>query len=213
MNKNKVFCFGTSGGCLDALYLYKEIYKNTLEIFFLSNQHSIGEILYDHIVAGPFEFINNTKIEGAKFIYQCGSSENHIFRNVWFEKAIMNGMKPLTLISSLAYVNESASVGEGTIIYPGARIMANVNIGKNCIILPNAVINHDSIIGDYTIINSSCVINGYVKIGKNCYIGSSTSVKENVHILSKSTIGMCSLILESINKRGLYFGSPAKFIR
>lgn len=213
MNMNKVFCFGMSGGCLDAFYLYKEIYKNTREVFFLSNQHSVGDVLFDHIVSGPFEFINNSKIKGTEFIYQCGSSDNHISRNVWFDKAIMNGMRPITLISSLAYVHESVSVGEGTIIYPGAKIMANVNIGKNCIILPNAVISHDSIIGDFTIINSSCVINGNVKIGKNCYIGSSTSVKENVRILSKSTIGMCSLILDSIDKKGLYFGSPAKFIR
>lgn len=210
---NKVFCFGTSGGCLDAFYLYKEIYEDTHTILFLSNQHSCGDLLFDHIVHGPFESIYSPMVKNTHFVYQCGSSNNHISRNVWFEKAIVNGMIPLTLISPDAYVHKTALVGEGTIIYPGAKVMANTIIGKNCVILPNSVINHDTNIGDYSIINSSCVINGNVKIGKNCYIGSSTSIKENVEILSKTTIGMCSLILNSIKKRGLYYGTPAKLIR
>jgi len=210
---NKVFCFGTSGGCLDAFYLYKEIYKDSHEVLFLSNQHSSGDVLFEHIVHGPFESILSSITNNTHFVYQCGSSSNHISRSVWFEKAIVHGMTPITLISPEAYVHKTASIGEGAIIYPGVRVMANVIVGKNCIILPNSVVNHDANIGDYSIINSSCVINGGVKIGKNCYIGSSTSIKENVEILSKTTIGMCSLILKSLNKKGIYYGSPAKFIR
>ena len=82
--------------------------------------------------------------------------------------------------------------------------MRNVRIGENVIILPNSVINHDCIIGDFSIINSGVVLNGNVECGKNNYFGSSVNVREEVKIIDNCTIGMNALILNSINKPGVY---------
>ena len=210
---SKIFCFGTSGGCLDAFYLYKETFNEVCEFFFLSDEHISGDNLFGYEVAGPFEYINNFSVKGCQFIFQCGSVENHKTRHIWFKKAIEVGMIPATLISSDAYIHKTASIGRGSIIYPGVKIMTNAKVGENCIILPNTVVNHDTYIGDYCIINSSCVLNGGINLGHNCYIGSSSTIKENIKILPKTTIGMCSVVLNEFKKSGLYFGAPAKFIR
>ena len=178
---NKVLCFGTDGGCLDAFYLNKELNPKD-EIFFLSDFLNKGELVNNSEVIGSFDLINNLNGHNYDFIYQCGSIKNHKNRDVWFEKAISLGFEPKTLISNHSYVNPSAIIGSGSIIYPGVRIMRNVVIGKNSIILPNTVINHDVIIGDYTIINSSSVINGNIHIGKKCYIGSNSSFKEKISV-------------------------------
>ena len=122
-------------------------------------------------------------------------------------------MVPTTLISSQAYVHKTASIGRGSIIYPGVKIMTNVEIGENCIILPNTVVNHNVRVGDYSIINSACVLNGGVELGHNCYVGSGSSFKENSRVMANTTIGMCSLVLNTLEITGLYFGSPAKLIR
>ena len=209
---NKVFFFGTSGGCFDAFSLYKEINKNKSKLVFLSDRHSVGQTFSGCEVVGPFRHIFSDSVFGSKFVYQCGSVENHIQRHVWFNHAIQHEMIPLTLVSNAAYIHETAKIGRGTIIYPGVRIMANVSIGTNCIILPNTVINHDAIVGDFSIINSLCVLNGGVVLGHNCYIGASTSIKEAVSICANVTIGMASVVLKTIKKEGLYFGTPAKLI-
>ena len=210
---SKIFCFGTTGGCLDAFYLYKELFFDDPELLFLSNEHDDGDNILGHKVAGPFEYVTYSVVKGDHFIFQCGSAKNHKKRHLWFKKAIAFGMIPTTLISSEAYVHETASIGEGSIVYPGVRIMANVKIGQNCIVLPNTVLNHDVDVGDYCIINSSCILNGGVNVGSSCYIGSSSSIKENVTIASEATVGMCSVVLKTLEKKGLYFGTPAKFIR
>ena len=151
---NKTYCFGADGGCLDSFYLFKELFPEK-EIYFLTNNHKKDEQLHGASVFGSFEQIERIN-EKAYFIYQCGSVINHTERDLWFNKALDCGLTPLTLISSYAYIHSTAQIGEGSIVYPGVRIMANVKIGMNTIILPNTVINHDAEVGDFSIINSFC---------------------------------------------------------
>lgn len=206
------YIFGTDGGCLDAFYLFKENNPKDINIEFLSDLHKEGVILHDCKINGPFSTIKNSNLKGSSFVYQCGSSLNHIDRNLWFDEAIKNGMIPKTLVSKLAYIHNTAIIGSGTIIYPGVKIMANVKIGINSIILPNVIINHDCEIGNFSIINSSCVVNGGVKIGNNTYLGSLSAIKEKINIVPKTTIGMFSNVISDIERQGLYYGNPAKFV-
>lgn len=92
-------------------------------------------------------------------------------------------------------ISSTASVGEGTIIQPGAVIGNHVKIGTHCIIHPNVTIYDHTIIGNHVVIHSgtvigadafyykrrpdafdkmhSCgrvVINDYVEIGASCCI-------------------------------------------
>ncbi|RLD39041.1 MAG: UDP-3-O-(3-hydroxymyristoyl)glucosamine N-acyltransferase [Bacteroidetes bacterium] len=60
--------------------------------------------------------------------------------------------------SSDKNISESAKIGEGTIIQPGAFIGNNVSIGKNCLIHSNVSIYDHSIIGNNVIIHANSVI-------------------------------------------------------
>jgi UDP-3-O-[3-hydroxymyristoyl] glucosamine N-acyltransferase len=55
-------------------------------------------------------------------------------------------------------VSPSATIGEGTVIQPGAFIGNHVTIGKNCIIHANVSVYDHSVIGDEVIIHSGAVI-------------------------------------------------------
>lgn len=97
-------------------------------------------------------------------------------------------------------VSDSAIIGEGTVIQPGAFIGNHVQIGKNCIIHSNVSVYDHCIIGDQVIIHSgtvigadafyfqkrkdktikfeSCgrvIIKDYVEIGANCTIDKGVS--------------------------------------
>ncbi len=55
-------------------------------------------------------------------------------------------------------ISDSAVIGEGTFIYPGAFIGNHVRIGKNCIIHPNVSIMDHCIIGNNVIVQAGTVI-------------------------------------------------------
>lgn len=103
------------------------------------------------------------------------------------------------LVPATSLVSDSATIGEGTVIQPGAFIGNNVTIGKNCIIHANVSIYDGSEVGDNVIIHSNSVIggdayyfqkrpNGFVKFlsaGKviiegNVEIGASCSIDKGV---------------------------------
>lgn len=55
-------------------------------------------------------------------------------------------------------ISDTAVIGEGTIILPGAYVGNQVKIGKNCLIHPNVTILNHCIIGDNVIIQAGTVI-------------------------------------------------------
>jgi UDP-3-O-[3-hydroxymyristoyl] glucosamine N-acyltransferase len=55
-------------------------------------------------------------------------------------------------------ISATATIGEGTVIMPGAVIGNYVSIGKNAVIYPNVVIGDHCIIGDEVIIQAGTVI-------------------------------------------------------
>lgn len=62
--------------------------------------------------------------------------------------------------AAVKFVSDSAEIGEGTVIQPGAFIGNHVKIGKNSIIHSNVSVYDHSIIGDNVIIQSNTVIGG-----------------------------------------------------
>jgi len=56
------------------------------------------------------------------------------------------------------FISDSAEIGEGTTIQPGAFIGNHVKIGKNCIIHANVSIYDHCILGDHVIIHSGTVL-------------------------------------------------------
>ena len=69
---------------------------------------------------------------------------------------IVNFYRPF--IPSMKMISDSSSVGEGTVVMPGAYIGNHVAIGKDCIIHPHVTILDHCIIGNNVIIQAGTVI-------------------------------------------------------
>jgi len=64
--------------------------------------------------------------------------------------------KPFEKANSL--ISESATIGEGTVVQPGAFIGNHVQIGKNCLIHANVSIYDDTIIGNHVTIHAGSIL-------------------------------------------------------
>lgn len=62
--------------------------------------------------------------------------------------------------NSSKQIADSAKIGKGTVVQPGAFIGNHVVVGKNCLIHANAAIGDHCIIGDDCVIHSNAVIGG-----------------------------------------------------
>ncbi len=61
-------------------------------------------------------------------------------------------------LPSMKMLSDSAVIGEGTVVMPGAYIGNNVRIGRNCVIHPNVTILDHCEIGNEVVIQSGTVI-------------------------------------------------------
>lgn len=62
--------------------------------------------------------------------------------------------------SAAKFISDSAEIGEGTVLQPGAFVGNHVKIGKNCLIHANVSIYDHTVIGDDVIVHSGAVIGG-----------------------------------------------------
>lgn len=88
----------------------------------------------------------------------CPKGKALLFSNNPFDDYMKLVKKFRPFIASTQFVSDSAEIGEGTFIQPGAFIGNHVKIGKNCIIHSNTSIYDHCILGDNVIIHSGTVI-------------------------------------------------------
>lgn len=117
------------------------------------------------------------------------------------------------VIHSSAWIDPSAHIGDGVVIYPRVVIDQNVEVKSNSLINLSVTIAHDSVINYSSFLAPSVAISGNVSVGKCCFIGTNTTIRDGISIESFSIVGSGSLVVNNINESGTYFGHPVKKIK
>lgn len=116
--------------------------------------------------------------------------------------------------SNDAYLDDTSTIGEGSIISPRAVITANSEIGKHVIVNVAATISHDCKIGDYVTVSPGAHIAGNVSIGEGAFIGIGATITNNIKIAPGVVVGAGSVVLKDIEQENaVVVGSPARVLR
>ncbi|MGU9937143.1 UDP-3-O-(3-hydroxymyristoyl)glucosamine N-acyltransferase [Empedobacter brevis] len=126
---------------------------------------------------------------------ECPEGKALLISDDPFRDFVKIGQYFLPFQSSNKQISDSAEIGEGTIIQPGAFIGNQVKIGKNCVIHSNVSINDHTIIGDNVIIRSGTVLGADAFYYKNRETGfdrlksvGNVIIENNVEIGANCTI-------------------------
>ena len=117
------------------------------------------------------------------------------------------------LVHSTALVDSTAIIERGSVIYPGCIIDAHAVIKENAVLNIGCTIAHDTIIGSHSFLSPRVAVAGFTTIEEQCFLGINSTIIDNINITAKTQIGAGSLVIKSIEKKGLYVGSPVRFIR
>lgn len=80
-----------------------------------------------------------------------------------------------------AFVDPTATIGEGTRIWHFARVLARAVIGKHVSIGGGTEIGTGSTIGDFTRISANCFLPPNTQIGRYVFIGPNVSMADDRH--------------------------------
>lgn len=142
-----------------------------------------------------------------------GIGYNHLLvRKALFER--FSGIIPFgKIIHSSSWVDSTAKIGHGSVIYPCCNIDANVIIENNVIINISSVIAHDTKIDSHCFISPRAALAGFIHIEEMCIIGINSTIIDNITITSKTRLGGGTVVIKNIDNSGLYVGNPQRFVR
>ena len=137
--------------------------------------------------------------------------------NYEVKKRIVNRLngkfKFATIVHPKVWIHDFMTLGEGSIIYEGVILTANVEIGKHVIISPKCGIGHDSIVKDYVSLLWNVNISGNDLIEEGVTMGSGSTVIQGKKIGQGSVIGAGAVVVNDIEPYSTAVGVPAKVIK
>lgn len=199
---------GAGGFGRELLQWVKDInkveYKWIIKGFIDDNINALDNYECDYKVIGRIEEWKPKENE----VFACAVANPKIKEKV-VKKLKLRGANFESIIHPRASLGDFNKIGEGVIMYPGARLTVNINIGDFVTLLSSGV-GHDVIIGDYSTISSYCGINGNVQIGKKVFIGSNVVIVPSRKIGDDVFIGAGSVVISNIKPSIKVLGNPAK---
>lgn len=136
-----------------------------------------------------------------------GISDNKLRKQVARKYSNLNW---IIVRSTSAYINPSAKIGKGTVIFAGAVIGADVTIGEHTIASANITIGHDAVIEDFVHVAPGVQIAGSASVGCGTMLGMSCVVCPKINIGKDVILGAGAVAVKDIPSGSIAFGMPAK---
>lgn len=164
-------------------------------------------------ILGTSEDIDHIFNQGLFDCLMIGIGYKHLARRKELFERFKGRIPFANIIHSTCYVDATAQLGQGILMYPGCIIDKKVFISDNVLLNIGATVCHDSHIGAHSFLSPGVSIAGFVHIGECANLGIRTTVIDNLNICDNVQTGGSALIVAHIEQPGLYIGSPAKLYK
>lgn len=192
--KEKIILIGGGGHCRACIDVIEQEGKYDI-VGILDTSKRVGKKIMNYEIIGIDQDIPKFKNNVSNFFITIGQIKSPQKRIILYETIKKVSGKLPVIVSPLAYVANSAKIGEGTIVMHHSLVNASAYIGKNCIINSKALIEHDAMIGDHCHISTASVINGDVKVGEKTFFGSGAISLHGARVPPNSFIKANTLFL------------------
>lgn len=100
------------------------------------------------------------------------------------------GYRAPALIHPRAYVADTARIGEGAMVMVGAIVDVRAEICDLVVLWPGACINHDVNIGPNTFISPNATLCGFAQVGAHSFVGAGAVIVDHGQVPEASFIKM-----------------------
>lgn len=177
MAKDDIILIGAGGHCRSVIDVIEQEGRYKIAGL-IDEKRNVGQDVLGYQVIGCDDELAELRGTYSNALVTVGHVYDNSIRVRLFNKIKGLGFFIPTVVSPLAYVSRSASLGEGSVVMHHALVNAKSKVGYNCIINTKALIEHDVIVGNHCHISTASVLNGGAQVSDNVFFGSNaTSVQ------------------------------------
>lgn len=210
--KQSLIILGASGNCLDILDAVLDgAARNPILncLGFLDDNSALHHSTVQSLpVLGPLA--SASAYPNAFFVNGIGNTRHYDKKESIIRSCGVDDSRFLSVVSPMAQVAHSATIGAGTVLLTHTAVAAMAQIGKHVMILQHVVVNHNCSVEDFATLAAGVNIAGGCTIGKGAYIGSSACIRDGVHIGDYALVGMGAVVTQDVLPHSIVFGNPAR---
>lgn len=103
-----------------------------------------------------------------------------------------------------------ARLADDVLVYPGAIIGPESDVGPGSVVFMGAVVGHESRVGPACVIAANAVLNARVELGAGVYVGANATILPEVRVGAEATVGAGSAVVDSVDAGSTVMGVPAR---
>jgi sugar O-acyltransferase (sialic acid O-acetyltransferase NeuD family) len=145
-----------------------------------------------------------------EMVLAVGADGVNRLRSERFLQAKARGYGFASYVSTRSQVWPDLRVGEGCMIFDGAKVNPFVVIGDNCFLGSGTHVAHHAQVGDHCYFAPHSAVAGGVRIGQRCFLGVNSTVCERVTVADRCLVGAGAVVTGDTSEDGVYVGVPAR---
>jgi len=122
------------------------------------------------------------------------------------------GFSSPVLVHPHATIGEGVELGEGSVVFAGARFTTNIRVGRHVHVNQNATIGHDVILADYATVNPQAAVSGGVTVGEAATVGAGAVVLQYLQVADGATVGASACVVRDVAAGMTVVGVPAGMV-
>jgi acetyltransferase EpsM len=123
------------------------------------------------------------------------------------------GLELATARHPSSVIASDVTLGDGTVVAPGAIINAAAQIGRNVIINTSASVDHECLIEDGAHVGPGVNLGGRVIVRREAWVGIGSVVRDRCTIGRGSIVGAGAVVVSDVPDGVVAFGVPARVQR
>jgi len=186
--------------------------KSLIELIRAGGQYAVAGVIDDHKplgslvlgvpVIGRSEDLTRFYQSGYRLMANAVGGIGDISQRVAvFERGRAAGFSFPTVMHPTAFIEASATLGEGAQVFPHAYVGSDARLGFGVIVNTGAIVSHDCILGDYVNLSPGAILAGEVRVGEASLIGMGVTVNLQVKIGAHCRIGNGATIKQDVPDR------------